>query len=58
MCDADIRELMRRTVAARFAAVRFEPALRLLSHNERMHTALEGVIGAERLGLAPVTTPA
>jgi putative transposase len=58
LCGADIRALMRQAVAARFPAGRAEPPVQWLSDNEGMYTALETVIAAERLGLAPVTTPA
>ena len=58
LCGADIRALMRAAVAARFPAGRAEPAVQWLSDNEGMYTALDTVITAERLGLAPVTTPA
>lgn len=58
LCGADVRALMRQAVAARFGAGRAEPPVQWLSDNEGMYTALETVIAAERLGLAPVTTPA
>ncbi len=58
LCGADIRALMYAAVAARFSAARAEPAVQWLSDNEGMYTALETVVAAERLGLAPVTTPA
>lgn len=49
---------MRQAVAARFPAGRAEPALQWFSDNEGMYTALEMVIAAQRLGLAPIITPA
>jgi putative transposase len=58
LCGADIRALMHAAVAARFPASRAEPAARWLSDSEGMYTALGTVVTAERLGLAPVTTPA
>lgn len=58
LCGADIRDLTRRAVAARFDAGRAEPPVQWLSDDEGMYTALETVIAAERLGLTPVTTPA
>jgi putative transposase len=58
LSGADIRELMRAAVAARFGAGPAAPPVQWLSDNEGMYTALETVICAERLGLAPVTTPA
>ncbi len=58
LCGADIRELMRRAVAARFGPARPPAPVQWLSDNESMYTALETVIAAERLNLAPITTPA
>jgi transposase InsO family protein len=58
LAGADIRALMHAAVAARFPVGRADPVVQWLSDNEGMYTALETVITAERLGLAPVTTPA
>ncbi|GJG89299.1 integrase [Gemmatimonadetes bacterium T265] len=63
LCGADIRALMGQAVAARFGEGRFgegraTPPVQWLSDNEEVYTALETVIAAERVGLAPVTTPA
>ena len=58
LAGVDIRALMHAAVTARFSGGRAEPAVQWLSDNEGMYTALETVITAERLGLAPVTTPA
>ena len=48
---------MRRAVAARFGDGRPAAPIQWLSDNESMYTALETVIQAERLNLAPITTP-
>jgi putative transposase len=56
---SDIQELMRRAVAARFGAgERPDAPIQWLSDNGSIYTALETVITAERLHLAPITTPA
>ena len=55
---ADIRRLMYAAVAARFGEARPLAPVQWLSDHGGMYTALETVICAERLGLAPVTTPA
>jgi putative transposase len=57
LAGADVRELMRRAVAARFGGGVPARPIQWLSDNEGMSTALETVISAERLGLAPITTP-
>ena len=50
---------MRRAVAARFGAgERPDAPIQWLSDNGSIYTALETVITAERLHLAPITTPA
>ena len=49
---------MHAAVAARFGEARPLAPVQWLSDNGGMYTALETVICAERLGLAPVTTPA
>lgn len=53
---ADIRRLMHAAAAARFGEARPLTPVQWLSDNGGMYTALETVICAERLGLAPVTT--
>jgi len=58
LCGADIRALIGQAVAARFGEGRPPTPVQWLSVNESMYTALETVIAAERLNLAPVTTPA
>lgn len=58
LTGADIRRLMHDAVAARFGDARPLSPVQWLSDNGGMYTALETVICAERLGLAPVTTPA
>jgi putative transposase len=58
LCGADIRELMRRAVAARFGEGQPAAPVQWLSDNESMYTARETVIAAERLNLVPITTPA
>lgn len=54
----DIRLLMSRAVEGRFPAGTPESTVQWLSDNGSIYTALETQIHAERLGLAPVTTPA
>lgn len=54
---AEIRRLMRRTVFARYGNRKPEVPIEWLSDNEAIYTALETVIQAEQLGLAPITTP-
>jgi putative transposase len=58
LSGADIRILMRDATQARFGVARPLSPVQWLSDNGGMYTALETVICAERLGLAPVTTPA
>jgi putative transposase len=58
LAGADIRRLMHVAAAARFGDARPLAPVQWLSDNGGMYTALETVICAERLGLAPVTTPA
>jgi putative transposase len=58
LTGADIRILMHAAVAARLGGDRPLAPVQWLSDNGGMYTALETVICAERLGLAPVTTPA
>jgi len=58
LTGADIRALMHAAVAARSAERPLSRPVQWLSDNARMYTALETVIGAERLGLVPITTPA
>lgn len=55
---ADSYELMRRAVAARFGTGCPPVPVQWLSDTERMYTALDTVIHAERLHLVPITTPA
>lgn len=58
LCAADIQRLMQAAVAGRFPLAHAEPAVQWLSDNGSIYTALATVWEAERLGLAPVTTPA
>jgi transposase InsO family protein len=53
----EIRRLMRKTVFARFGNMKPAVPIEWLSDNEGIYTALDTVIEAERLGLAPITTP-
>lgn len=55
--NADIRRLMRQAVFARFENERPAERLEWLSDNGAVHTALETVIEAEKLGMTPITTP-
>jgi transposase InsO family protein len=54
---AEVRRLMRRTVFARFGNAKPAVPVEWLSDNEGIYTALETVIQAEQLNLAPITTP-
>ena len=55
----DIQSLMAKAVAKRFGeGNRPERAIQWLSDNGSIYTALDTVITAERLNLAPITTPA
>jgi transposase InsO family protein len=59
LCGADIRSLMHRAVAARFGGgQRPDAPIQWLSDNGSMYTALDTICVAERLNLAPITTPA
>ena len=53
----EIRRLMRQTVFARFGNAKPEVPIEWLSDNEGIYTALETVIQAEQLNLAPIPTP-
>lgn len=55
----DIRQLMHEAVAARFGeGTRPDVPIQWLSDNGSMYTALDTICAAERLNLAPITTPA
>ncbi len=55
---AEIHALMRAAVTARFPAGPARPVVQWLSDNESIYTALETLVVAEQLHLAPITTPA
>ena len=55
---ADVQQLLMQAVHARFGAVRPSAPVQFLSDKGSIYTAIDTVITAERLGLAPVTTPA
>jgi putative transposase len=55
---ADIEELMRRAVAARFGEGRPAAPIQWLSDNGSIYTAIATQCTAERLHLVPITTPA
>ena len=56
---SDIQELMHRSVASRFGpGGRPDAPIQWLSDNGSIYTALDTIITAERLHLAPITTPA
>jgi putative transposase len=58
LCGRDIQGLMRQAVARRFGdGNRAESPVQWLSDNGSIYTALDTVITAERLNLAPITTP-
>lgn len=54
----DIRQLMQQAVCYRFEGLKPVEPLQWLSDNGGVYTALETLIAAEKLGLAPITTPA
>lgn len=54
---AEIQRLMRKTVFARFGDKKPEASIEWLSDNGTIYTAAATVIEAERLNLAPITTP-
>lgn len=54
----DVQQLLTRAVHARFGAGRPSEPVQFLSDNGSIYTAIDTVITAQRLGLAPVTTPA
>jgi putative transposase len=49
---------MQRAIAARFGEARPPAPIQWLSENGGIYTALDTICTAERLGLAPITTPA
>ena len=58
LCGADIQALMQQAVAARFGAgERPDTPIQWLSDNGSIYTALDTICTAERLHLAPITTP-
>lgn len=54
----DIQQLMRDAVYYRFDGYKPTDPVQWLSDNGGIYTALETLIAAEKLGLAPITTPA
>jgi len=54
----DVQQLLTQAVHARFGAARPNERVQFLSDNGSIYTAIDTVITAERLGLAPMTTPA
>jgi len=59
LCARDIQCLMRKAAANRFGeGTRADRPIQWLSDNGSIYTALDTVITAERLNLAPITTPA
>lgn len=59
LCGIDIQNLMAQAVAKRFGeGNRADRPIQWLSDNGSIYTALDTVITAERLNLAPITTPA
>ena len=59
LCARDIQSLMRKAVAKRFGdGNRADNPIQWLSDNGSIYTALDTVITAEKLNLAPITTPA
>lgn len=54
---ADIQQLMRQAVQQRFGEARPARPIQWLSDNGSIYTALDTVVVAEQLGLAPITTP-
>lgn len=57
LTSADIQQLLREAVQARFGTARAPVACEWLTDNGAIFTALPTVLVAEQLGLVPITTP-